>query len=160
MLTLALVTPLVLVRVSVARVEPPSSKVTVPVGVKEPAGTTVAVKVMLCPLTEGLLLEVSGVLVTACTFCVNADEALPRFTVSPLNTALMECEPFVRLLITRTACNEPSRVPAPSTVVPSRNVTVPLGDPVPDVETVAVKVTEVPVNDGLLLETTVVAVVS
>ena len=40
---------------------PPSSKVTVPVGVKEPVGNTVAVRVMLCPLTDGLLLEVSGV---------------------------------------------------------------------------------------------------
>src|SRR5580698_7264612 len=60
-LKVAVATPAMVESVPLPRDEPPSSKVTVPVGVNEPVGSTVAVKVMLCPLTDGLLLEASGV---------------------------------------------------------------------------------------------------
>jgi hypothetical protein len=51
-------------------------------------------------------------------------------------------------------------VPVPITVVPSLNVTVPVGVPVPEVtETVAVNVTDWPEHDGLADEVTTVEVV-
>jgi hypothetical protein len=43
----------------------PSLKVTVPVGVPEPCGVTVAVKVTGCPKTDGLTDEVTAVVVVA-----------------------------------------------------------------------------------------------
>ena len=64
----ALDTPPLVESVVVPNVVLPSSNVTVPVGVKDPLGCTVAVKVMDCPATEGSLLEVSGAAVPACTF--------------------------------------------------------------------------------------------
>ena len=50
-----------------AMLTPPSWKVTVPVGVPEPGGlaVTVAVKVTICPATEGLAEELSAVVVAS-----------------------------------------------------------------------------------------------
>lgn len=53
----------------------------------------------------------------------------------------------------------PLSVPVPIGLPPSRNVTVPVGVPAPD-ETVAVKVTDCPKTEGLLLEATVVEVLA
>jgi hypothetical protein len=44
---------------------------------------------------------------------------------------------------------EALRVPLPSVVAPSMNVTAPVGDPEPFVVTVAVKVTEEPHREGV-----------
>ena len=50
-------------------------------------------------------------------------------------------------------------VPVPRATVASKNVTVPVGLPVPEVTvTVAVKVTDCPKTDGLVPDTTVVIV--
>jgi hypothetical protein len=56
----------------------------------------------------------------------------------------------------------PDSVPVPRVVVPSRNVTVPLGLPAPGAVTVtvAVKVTLCPKTDGLTDEATVVVVLA
>jgi len=56
----------------------------------------------------------------------------------------------------------PDSVPVPSVVVPSRNVTVPVGVPVPGgtTATVAVKVTDCPKTGGLADEATVVVVLA
>src|SRR5580698_110408 len=70
-------------------VVPASAKVTVPVGVVVPeAGETVAVKVMLVPLTADVAEAVSAVDVatgttTAFTVTVTADEVLPLKLMSP-----------------------------------------------------------------------------
>src|SRR5262249_58374545 len=55
--------PLPALRVEVPSVAAPSKKVTVPVGVPDPDGVTVAVKVTDCPNTEGLTDEVTDVVV-------------------------------------------------------------------------------------------------
>src|SRR5467141_159345 len=70
-----------------AMLTPPSWKVTVPVGVPTPGGlaVTVAVKVTLCPDTEGLADELSPVVVASWfTVWVNGAEVLVRRTASPL----------------------------------------------------------------------------
>jgi len=62
-------------------------------------------------------------------------------------------------LLCKVATPEELRVPVPSVVDPSRNVTVPVGVPVPDAgATVAVKVTFSPVMLGLTLEVSAVVV--
>ena len=56
----------------------------------------------------------------------------------------------------------PDSVPVPSVVAPSRNVTVPVGVPVPGgtTATVAVNVTDCPNTDGLADDATVVVVLA
>ena len=57
------------------------------------------------------------------------------------------------------ACPEPFRVPVPSVVAPSLNVTVPVGVPVPELgATVAVNITDCPTVDGFAEEIRVVMV--
>ena len=65
----------------------PSLKVTLPVGVPLPGDValTVAVKVTLCPNTDGLAEEATRVVVLALlTVCVKVDEALALKLPSPL----------------------------------------------------------------------------
>ena len=65
----------------------PSLKVTVPVGMPVPGAVaiTVAVKVTDCPKTEGLIDELTAVVVLALlTVCVKVDEALALKLPSPL----------------------------------------------------------------------------
>jgi hypothetical protein len=66
----------------------------------------------------------------------------------------MECVPAVRLAVNRVA-RPLLRVPLPSEVEPSKNVTVPVAV---EGETVAVKVTVWPELDGLRLEPRAVVV--
>lgn len=61
----------------------PFRNVTVPVGVPAVA-ITVAVKVTVCPLVDGLSEDASEVVVLALTVCVRAGEVLDRKFVSPL----------------------------------------------------------------------------
>ena len=58
--------------------------------------------------------------------------------------------------MTNVAIPEPSKVPVPSVVEPSMNVTVPVGIPEPGASpvTVAVNVIDWPNTDGLAEETT------
>ena len=77
-----------------ARVVAPSVKVTVPLGVPAPGATaaTVAVKVMLCPNTEGLGEELTVVLLEALFTTCGVAESFPVELLkvpSPLYAAVM-----------------------------------------------------------------------
>jgi hypothetical protein len=74
-------------------------------------------------------------------------------------TAVIECDPTARDDVLKVA--EPAlSVPVPIDVVPSLNVTVPVGVPLPGavVLTVAVNVTDWPNTDGFVDDATVVLV--
>src|SRR5438034_7016173 len=122
-----------------------SLKVTVPVGMPEPGATAVtkAVKVTAWPAAAGLSDEVSVVLVDALlTVWLVIDEVLEAKVVSPLYTAEMAWEPAVSVDAVKVAV-PPLSVAVPIVLVPSLNVTMPLGVPVPGgkAATVTVKVT-------------------
>ena len=119
--------------------------VTIPVGVPTPGATafTVAVKSTDCPNTDGFTDDTTDVVVAAMlTLCVSVEEVLlPKFE-SPLYAAVIECEPTISAEEVNVATPDDS-APVPNVVVPSLNVTVPVGVPVPDVGvTVAVNVTD------------------
>ena len=71
----------------------------------------------------------------------------------------MECEATVSVDVVKVALPEPSSVEVPRVVVPSLNVTVPVGVPPLEV-TVAVNVTDWLKTEGLAEELTVVMVVN
>src|SRR6266853_3289280 len=73
----------------------------------------------------------------------------------------MECEPRERELLVRVA-RPLERVPVPKVLVPSWNVTVPVGVPVLGETglTVAVKITDWPKTEGWAEEVTAVALVA
>src|SRR4051812_38387521 len=79
--------------------------------------------------------------------------------VSPLYTALIECEPTLKLLVVNDALPLVS-VCVPSEVVPSKNCTLPPMVPAVALETVAVTVTAAPYAAGLTLDANVVLVVA
>ncbi len=85
---------------------------------------------------------------------------LPLKFVSPLYLAVIEWDPTVNALVANVAWPVASRLPLPRVLVPSRNVTVPVGVPVPGgfTVTVAVKVTDWPKTDGLTDDVSVVVV--
>jgi len=60
----------------------------------------------------------------------------------------MECEPTVRPLSVKTAAPETFTLITPSCVAPSKNVTVPSGDPVGTGEIVAINETVWPLETG------------
>jgi hypothetical protein len=125
------------------RVLLPSLNVTLPVA---PEGDTVAVNVTLCRYVDGFKLELRVVFVPAwSTVWVNAGEVLPLNVLSPLYAAVIECEPPVRLEVAKAAAPLASSTDEPSVVLPSLNVTLPVGvlDP-DDVVTVTVNVTDCP----------------
>jgi hypothetical protein len=71
----------------------------------------------------------------------------------------MECVPALSVVLMNVATPLAFSVPVPRTEVPSRNVILPVGIPVPaEGFTVAVKVTAWPKTEGLGDETTTVAV--
>ena len=74
----------------------------------------------------------------------------------------MECDPSTNAEVVNVACPEPFSVPVPSVVVPSLNVTVPVGVPEPGeaAATVAVKVTDCPTTDGFEEEPKLVVVLA
>ena len=71
---------------------------------------------------------------------------------------MIEWVPTASALVLNVAFPEPLRVPLPSVVEPSLNVTLPVGVGPDPALTVAVKVTELPWVDGLLEEVRVVVV--
>ncbi len=70
----------------------------------------------------------------------------------------MECVPWASAAVVNVAWPAASSGPVPSVVVPSMNVTVPVGVPGETLVTVAVNVTDCPVTDGLGAETRAVVV--
>jgi len=73
---------------------------------------------------------------------------------------VIECAPTLRSVVLKVATPVALIVPVPSVVVPSRNVTVPVGVPEPGASaaTVAVKVSDWPKEPGLALEVSEVVV--
>src|SRR6516165_1775716 len=113
----------------------PSRKLTVPVGAKKPGVTavTVAVNTTKLPAAEGFgelvkLVFVSALL-TVCVIVVGLSGGANM--VSPLYVAVIMCGPAGRFDTVIVAIR-PLSVPVPKIVLPSRNVTVPLGVPVPE----------------------------
>jgi len=140
-------TPLPL-SVPVPRAIVPSRKVTVPVGVPDVLDLIVAVNVTGAPLdveaaelTNAVVvaLAAAGVMVS-----IAAAEVLPAKLAVPLYLAVIECVPTVSVDVVKVATPLPLSVPVPSKVVPSRNVTVPVGVPPLPSLTVAVHVTGIP----------------
>ena len=87
---------------------------------------------------------------------------LPTRLLSPPYTAVIERLPAEREEVVYVAVAEaplPDNVPLPKTVVPSLNMTVPVGVLVPPaLVTVAVNVTESPIFEGLLFDAILVTV--
>jgi hypothetical protein len=77
-----------------------------------------------------------------------------------LYRAVIEWDPTDSALVANVAVPVPDSVPVPRVNVPSRNMTVPVGVPVPGgfTVTVAVKVTDWPKTDGLGDDVSVVVV--
>jgi hypothetical protein len=129
----------------------PSRNCTVPVA----AGFTFTVKVTVCPVADGFGLETRLSPGLSFTLCETAAEVEPALPASPLYTAVMECVPCVRAEVLKDA--EPlASVDVPSTVLPSRNCTVPVA-----VEgvTPAINVTAPPTGEGFWVEVKAVVVV-
>ena len=84
---------------------------------------------------------------------------LPAKVALPAYWAVRVCDPALRALVVIDACPPASRVSVPSDVTPSKNSTVPVGVPAPEV-TVAVIVTDCPKLDGLGEEVTAVVVLA
>jgi hypothetical protein len=153
--------------VEVPRVVAPSLNVTEPVAVPAPvAAPRVAVKVTVCPTTEGDGVETTVVVVPVLlTTCEYAAEVLPAKLPSPLYTAVMECVPpasgvvFVAFGMLSVADPPATTVEVPIVVAPSLNVTVPVAVPAPvEAFSVAVNVTVCPTTEGDGVETTAVVV--
>jgi hypothetical protein len=144
--------------VPVPSVVVPFLKVTVPVGVPVPDWrVTVAVKVTFWHQTEGLSEEVRAVDVLALpTVWVRTALVLPARLGLPPYTAVMEWAPRERVDVAKVA-TPPVSGAVPSVVLPSLNVTVPVGVPAA-LFTVAVKVTFWQKADGLGEEVSVVVV--
>lgn len=135
-----------------------SRNVTVPVGELPEEIWTFAVNVMFCPNVEGLLLDVTVVVVCIeFTACVSANDVLLAKFASPQYFAVTECEPAVSADVTNWTV-EPDNVDVPSVVAPSKNVTVPVGKPPEELCIFAVSVTLCPSVEGLLFDVTVVVV--
>jgi hypothetical protein len=100
---------------------------------------------------------VTGLYTDGLTVCIKTGEVLPVKFASPPYTAVIECDPTASVDVVNVAL-PPLSVPVPSTLVPSLNVTDPVGVPVVDDFTVAVKVTGFPCFEGLSEELTVLDV--
>jgi len=93
------------------------------------------------------------------TVCVSTGDVLVLKFVSPLYTAVIEWLPRASDDVVKLAFPLLS-VPDPITVVPSLKVTVPVGVPVVEDETIAVNVTGWPKVDGFCDDVTVVVVLA
>ena len=147
-----------LLRTPVLNVEVPSLNVTDPVGVPVVDDFTVAVKVTGFPCFEGFSEEVTVSDVAALfTICISTAEVLPVKLASPPYTTVIECDPTASVDVLNVALPL-LRIPVPMVVVPSLNVTDPVGVPVVDEFTVAVKITEFPRFEGFSEEVTLLDV--
>jgi hypothetical protein len=147
-------------RTPVPSVAAPSLNVTVPVGVP-PVDVTVAVNVTDCPNVDAFGADVSVVVVVPLlTVCVSVVDVLLVKLPSPSYAAVMACDPAASVELENVAWPPALSVPVPNVVVPSLNVTVPVGVPLPGAvaATVAVNVTACPKTDGFTDEVTDVLV--
>jgi hypothetical protein len=137
-----------------------SMNVTAPVGEPTALQLMVAVNVTDWLKADGFKEDCSEVEVAVLeTVWVKTADVLPEKLLSPPYTALMEWEPTASAEVVSVACALPFREPVPNVVVPSMNVTVPVGAPEPEVgATVAVKVTGWPGAAGFVDEASVVDV--
>ena len=152
-LKLAVVVPPVMLSVPWPMLVAPSEKVTTPVGV--PVPLTVAVNVTLCPKVAGFAKETTSVLEAALPTVWVTVPLLAWKLPSPTYDAVMVWLPTDKVVVLKLAVVAPPlvvRVPWPTLVAPSENVTTPVGVPVP--VTVAEKMTLWPKDVGLTEETT------
>jgi hypothetical protein len=142
-------TPLLL-SVPLPSVAVPSRKVTLPVGVPELLDVMVAVNVSGLPLdaeaVEATMVVVVAAAATEVMVSVIATEVLLAKFPPPAYLQVIECVPTVSVEVVNVATPLPFNVPAPSAVVPSRNVTVPLSVPELLDVMVAVNVTGAPLD--------------
>ena len=124
---------------------------------------TYAVNVTYCSNVDGLLFEVTDTVgVALFTTCVNtADVSLIKLE-SPEYAAVRECEPALNVESTSIALPLPFNVPIPIESVPSKNLMVPEGVPLPGgfAVTVAQIVSTCSNAEGLSLELSTVVVES
>ena len=85
---------------------------------------------------------------------------LPALSASPTYTAVIECDPALRVEVRRFALPDPLSVALPIPVPLSRKLTVPVGWPFALAGTAAVKVTELPNTAGLPLVAKVTVVLA
>ena len=125
--------------------------------------TFIEIALVVCPATtvselgDGALNE--SICAALITVCVSVVDTLAEKLESLPYEAVTECDPAGRLAVLNVAT--PSvKVPMPSDVLPSLNVTVPDGVPDPGAVavTVEVNVTDAPVAEGFNDETTEVLV--
>jgi hypothetical protein len=146
----------------------PSLTVTIPVGVPAPGGIATTVKsiVTAWPTTDGSGLSPIMLVVVLALFtvCDSAEDVLVVKLLSLSYAAVMLCGlPGIdRVAVLNVTCPEPFSAPVPTVVLPSLNVTVPLGVPLPgeSAVTVAVNVTDCPKDEGFALEASAVAVLA
>ena len=112
-------------------ITPLSRKFTFPVGVPPPDGPfTLAVNVTACPAKEGFPEEARAVAEgrsVDCTTCVTAFDVVPAKVASPGYCAVIEWVPTLNDAVFNMATPLASSAPVPICVVPSMNVTVPVG---------------------------------
>src|SRR5881397_1007664 len=148
-----------LTSVAVPSTVAPSRNVTVPVGTAA-AEVTVALSVTACPVVDGFGVEVRVVVVAAAagafTTWFTVAEVLAANVALPPYAAVSGCVPTASVEMESEALPLTS-VAVPSTVAPSRNVTVPVGTPAAEV-TVALSVTACPVVEGFGVEVKLVVV--
>ena len=133
------------------RSTPLSRNWTWPVGVPLPGAlaTTVTVKLTSSPHAAGVAEGVRIVVVlSACTVCVIWALLARKGVAAPPYSAVIGWPPTARLDVVKVAWPCPFSVPVPSVVEPSRNVTMPVGTPAPEV-TVAVSVIDCPDTEVL-----------
>lgn len=94
------------------------------------------------------------------TTWVSTDDVEPAKFESPAYTAVMECDPALRVEVPYAAWALPFSTPLPSDVAPSINETLPVGAVVSPLGTAiaAVNVTDCPTGDGFSDEASVVVV--
>jgi hypothetical protein len=137
----------------------PSLNVTVPVAVPGAVEVTVAVKVTDCPKSDGLADDTIAVAVAGkLTACVTVFDVLAAKLASPAYAAAIEWLPDVSVAVVNVA-TPATRALVPSVVAPSLKVMLPVGVPAAGEVTVAVKVTDWPLAEGLTDEISVVVVV-
>jgi hypothetical protein len=159
-LAVKVATPLAF-NVPVPSVVVPSTKVTVPAGM--PFGeVTVAVKVTGVPVAVGEAVVARAVVVGKKPIVsVTVFDVEPVNALSPTYTAVMLCVPVVSALVEKAATPLAFRVPLPSVVEPSRNVTAPVGSApllAPPMAAVNVTLVPIPTAAAEVVSTFVVAV--
>jgi hypothetical protein len=118
----------------------PRVSLTVPVGVPANCGATETVNVTELPEADGFNDETIAVVLAAFVMVWEiAGDVLAAYLVSPLYVTVMDFIPTVKAVVDKVAV-PPLSVRFPSMAVPDLNVIVPVGAPLSDVTTVAVKV--------------------